>query len=92
MQTAGYVGCMHMNGGGAKKCARHAMTAHASSHGPGCALSKNAKLPNMQVESLEIIKGFVLFIIEYSQAISKKMHPTIWSHSSNFLSSPRQTN
>ena len=48
------------------------MTVHASGHGPGCALSENAKLPNMQVESLEITKVFVLFINEYSQAISKK--------------------
>ena len=45
---------------------------HVSGHGPGCALSENAKLPNMQVEFLEITKYFVLFIIEYSQAISKK--------------------
>jgi hypothetical protein len=74
-----------------KKCAGHAMTVHASGLGPGCALSENAKLPNMQVASLENIKSFVLFIIEYSQAISKKRHPTIWSHSSNFLSSDRQT-
>ena len=72
MQTAGYVGYMHINGGGAKKCAGHAMTVHASGLGPGCALSENAKLPNMQVASLENIKSFVLFIIEYSQAISKK--------------------
>ena len=48
------------------------MTVHASGHGPGCALLENAKLPNMQVESLEIVKDFVLFIIEYSQAIIKK--------------------
>ena len=67
------------------------MTVHASGHGPGCALSENAKLPNMQVESLEITKVFVLFINEYSQAISNKMHPAIWSHSSNCLSSDRQT-
>jgi hypothetical protein len=39
---------------------------HASGHGPGCALSENAKLPNMQVKSLKNIKDFVLFIIEYS--------------------------
>ena len=48
------------------------MTVHASGHGPGCALSENAKLPNMQVESLEITKDFVLFIIDYTQAINKK--------------------
>jgi hypothetical protein len=66
------------------------MTVHASGHGPGCALSENAKLPSMQVESLQITKDFVLFIIEYSQTISKKRHPTIWSYSSNFLSSVRQ--
>ena len=48
------------------------MTVNASGHGPGCALSENAKLPNMQVESLEIDKDFMLFIIEYSQAIIKK--------------------
>ena len=48
------------------------MNVHASGHGPGCALSENEKLPNMQVESLEIIKDFVFFIIEYSQAIIKK--------------------
>ena len=45
----------------------------------------------MQVESLEINKDFVLFIIENYQAIIKKGHPMIWSHSSNFLSSDRQT-
>ena len=67
------------------------MNVHASGHGPGCALSENAKLPNMQVESLEIVKDFVLFIIEYSQAIIQKRHPAIWSRSSNFLSSDRQT-
>ena len=67
------------------------MTVHASGHGPGCALSENAKLPNMQVESLEIDKDFMLCITEYSQAVIKKIHPTIWSHSSNFLSSDRQT-
>ena len=66
------------------------MTVHASGHGPGCALSENAKVPNMQVESLKIIQDFVLFIIEYSQAIIKKRHPTIWSRSSDFLSLPRQ--
>ena len=48
------------------------MTVHASGHGPGCALSKNEKLPNMQVESLENIKDFMLFIIKYSQAIYQK--------------------
>ena len=74
-----------------KTRAGRAMTVHASGHGPGCALSENAKLPNMQVESLEIVKDFVFFIIEYSQAINKKRHPTIWSHSFNFLSSDRQT-
>ena len=74
-----------------KKRAERAMTVHASGHGPGCALSENEKLPNMQVESLENIKDFILFIIEYSQDIIKKGLPTIWSHSSNFLSSTRQT-
>ena len=74
-----------------KKRAGRAMTVHASGHGPGCALSENAKLPNMQVESFEINKDFVLFIIENYQAIIKKGHPMIWSHSSNFLSSDRQT-
>ena len=82
MQTAGYVGYIHINGSRAKKCAGRAKTVHASGHGPGCALSENAKLPNMQVESLEITKDFVLFIIEYSQAIIQKRHPTIWSRSS----------
>ena len=48
------------------------MTVHASGHGPGCALSENEKLPNMQVDSLGNIKDFVLFIIKYSQAIIKK--------------------
>ena len=48
------------------------MTVHASGHGPGCALSENTKVANMQVESLKIIQDFVLFIIEYSQAIIKK--------------------
>ena len=66
------------------------MTVHASGPGPGCALLENAKVPNMQVESLENIKDFVLFIFDYSQAIIKKRHPTIWSHRSNFLSSTRQ--
>ena len=74
-----------------KKCAGRAMTVHASGHGPGCALSENAKLSNMQVESLEIVDDFVLFIIEYSQAIIEKRHLTIWSHISSFLSSDRQT-
>ena len=46
---------------------------HASGHGPGCALSENAKLPNMQVQSLENVKDFVHFIIEYSQAIIKNI-------------------
>ena len=48
------------------------MTVHASGHGPGCALSENAKLPNMQVESLEITKDLVLFITDYTQTINKK--------------------
>ena len=48
------------------------MTVHASGHGPVCALSENAKLPNMQVESLEISKDFELFIVDYTQAINKK--------------------
>ena len=91
MQTAGYVGYIYIQTAGErKKCAGRAMTVHASGHGPGCALLENAKLPNMQVEYLEIIKDFVRFVIEYSQAISKKRHPTIWSYSSNFLSSVRQ--
>jgi hypothetical protein len=91
VQTAGYVGYIHINGRRAKKYAGRAMTVHASGHSPECALSENAKLPNIQVGSLKIIKDFVLFIIEYSQAIIKTRHPTIWSHSSKFLSSGRQT-
>ena len=87
MQTSGYVGYIRINGRRAKKCAGRAMTVHVSGHGPGCALSENAKMSNMQVESLEIVNDFVLFIIEYSQAIVEKRHPTIWSHSLNFLSS-----
>jgi hypothetical protein len=88
VQTGGYVGYICIQTAGErKKYAGRAMTVHASGHGPGCTLSENAKLSNMQVESLEIIKDFVLFIIEYSQAIIKKRHLTIWSHSSNFLSS-----
>ena len=39
---------------------------HVSGHGPGCALSENENLPNMQVESLETIKDFVVFFYEYS--------------------------
>ena len=91
MQTSRYVCYTHINSRRAKKCAGRAMTVHASGHGPGCALSENAKLSNMQVETFEIVNDFVLFIIEYSQAIIEKRHPTIWSHRSNFLSSDRQT-
>ena len=47
------------------------MTVHASGHGPGCALSEIVNLFNMQVESLENIKDFVLFNSEYPQAIIK---------------------
>jgi hypothetical protein len=54
VQTAEYVGYIHINGSRAKKSAGRAMTVHASGHGPGWAMSENAKLPNMQVESLEI--------------------------------------
>ena len=77
--------------GAQKKSAGRAMTVHASGHGPGCALSEIVKLLNMQVESLENIMDFVLFIIEYPRAIIKKNNPTIWSHRSSFLYSPRQT-
>ena len=75
-----------------KKNAGRAMTVHASGHGLGCALSEIVKLLNMQVESLENIMDFVLFIIEYPRAIMwGGGNPTIWSHSSSFLYSPRQT-
>ena len=63
---------IYINGRREKKCAWRPMTVHVSGHGPGCALSENAKLPNMQVESLKIVKDFAHFIIEYSQAIIKK--------------------
>ena len=69
------------------------MTVHVSGYGPGCALSENEKLPNMQVESLENIKDVVLYIIGCSQTIleTETRLPTIWSHSSGFLSSTSQT-